>query len=67
MAKEALDAVKTAEQQAAEILENAAQRCAAIRQSAAQQETDALAGEICAKAQANREETVRAILERITG
>ena len=36
MAKEALDAVKDAEQKAAGILDTAAARCAAIRQDAAQ-------------------------------
>ena len=53
MAKEALDAVKDAEQKAAGILDTAAARCAAIRQDAAQK-ADKLKTERMQKAKAER-------------
>ena len=52
MAKEALDAVKDAEQKAAGILDTAAARCAAIRQDAAQK-ADKLKTERMQKAKAD--------------
>ena len=77
LAKEALDAVKDAEQKAAGILDTAAARCTAIRQDAAQkadklktermQKTAALAEDIRKKAQQNSANVIRAIREAITG
>ena len=52
MAKEALDAVKDAEQKAAGILDTAAARCATIRQDAAQK-ADKLKTERMQKAKAD--------------
>ena len=63
MAKEALDAVKDAEQKAAGILDTAA----AAEQRTAQQETAALAEDIRKKAQQNSANVIRAIREAITG
>ena len=72
LAKEALDAVKDAEQKAAGILDTAAARCAAIRQDAAQKadklKTERmLAEDIRKKAQQNSANVIRAIREAITG
>ncbi len=63
LAKEALDAVKDAEQKAAGILDTAA----AAEQRTAQQETAALAEDIRKKAQQNSANVIRAIREAITG
>ena len=74
LAKEALDAVKDAEQKAMQkakadlaAAKQSAETAAAAEQRTAQQETAALAEDIRKKAQQNSANVIRAIREAITG